>query len=116
MLSKIFAITKKEILQISRDKRSILIIFLLPVFLLILFGYAITLDVNNVKLAVYDKDKSETSRDFIASMTGSNYFKIISYVENDREVNEVLDRGVAQCVVVIPFNFSKDYKQKKLQT
>lgn len=113
MLSKIFAITKKEIYQIARDKRSVLIIFALPVFLLILFGYAITLDVNNVKLGVYDKDNSEASRNFISKLSGSKYFKIVSYAGSDGEVNELLDRGIVQCVVVIPVDFSKDISLNK---
>ncbi len=108
MLSKILSITKKEFWQISRDKRTLMIIFVLPVGLLILFGYAITLDINTIKLGVYDKDKSEASRDFINGFAGSSYFKIISYVDNDAGVNELLDRGIVQCVVVVPDNFSKD--------
>lgn len=96
-----------------RDKRSLMIIFVLPVFLLILFGYAITLDVNNIKLGVYDKDRTETSRDFISSFSSSPYFTIEGYVNGDKEVNEYLDRGIAQCVVVIPDEFSKDIANKK---
>lgn len=113
MLSKIFAISKKEIWQIMRDKRSLLIIFVLPVFLLILFGYAITLDVHDIQLAVYDMDKSETSRDFISTFSGSQYFEIVSYIDGDNSINELLDRGIAQCIMVIPQNFSKDIISKK---
>lgn len=113
MLSKIFAISKKEIWQIMRDKRSLLIIFVLPVFLLILFGYAITLDVHDIQLAVYDMDKSETSRDFISTFSGSQYFEIVSYIDRDNSINELLDRGIAQCIMVIPQNFSKDIISKK---
>ncbi|MEO8211446.1 MAG: ABC transporter permease [bacterium] len=112
MLSKILSISKKEFWQISRDRRTLMIIFGLPVFLLILFGYAITLDVNTIKLGVYDKDKTEASRDFINTFIGSSYFKIISYAESDEQVNELLDRGVVQCVVVVPVNFSKDLASK----
>lgn len=113
MLNKILSISKKEFWQISRDKRTLLIIFALPVFLLILFGYAITLDINMIKLGVYDKDKTESSRDFINGFIGSSYFKIIIYANSDAEVNELLDRGIVQCVVVIPVDFSKDLASKK---
>ncbi|MDQ3018960.1 MAG: ABC transporter permease [Bacteroidota bacterium] len=112
MLSKILSISKKEFWQISRDKRTLIIIFGLPVFLLILFGYAITLDVNTIKLGIYDKDKTEASRDFINNFIGSSFFKIISYAESDKEVNELLDRGIVQCVVVVPTDFSKDLASK----
>ncbi len=113
MLSKIYSISKKEFWQISRDKRTLMIIFILPVSLLILFGYAITLDINTIKLGVYDKDRTEASRDFINGFIGSSYFKIISYVNTDKEVNELLDRGKVQCVVVVPENFSKDLADKR---
>ena len=113
MLSKIYSISKKEFWQISRDKRTLMIIFILPVSLLILFGYAITLDINTIKLGVYDKDRTEASRDFINGFIGSSYFKIISYVNTDKEVNELLDRGIVQCVVVVPVNFSKDLADKR---
>ncbi|MEO6719094.1 MAG: ABC transporter permease [Ferruginibacter sp.] len=113
MLSKILSITKKEFWQISRDKRTLMIIFVLPMTLLILFGYAITLDVNTIKISVYDKDHSEDSRDFINSFIGSSYFKIINYVNSDEEVNEMLDRGIVQCVVVVPVDFSKDLSSKR---
>ena len=113
MLSKIYSISKKEFWQISRDKRTLMIIFILPISLLILFGYAITLDINTIKLGVYDKDRTEASRDFINGFIGSSYFKIISYVNTDKEVNELLDRGIVQCVVVVPVNFSKDLADKR---
>jgi ABC-2 type transport system permease protein len=113
MLSKIFSISKKEFWQIGRDKRTLMIIFILPVSLLILFGYAITLDINMIKLGVYDKDRTEESRDFINGFIGSSYFNIVSYANSDAEVNELLDRGKVQCVVVVPVNFSKDLADKK---
>ncbi len=113
MLSKIYSISKKEFWQISRDKRTLMIIFILPVSLLVLFGYAITLDINTIKLGVFDKDRTEASRDFINGFIGSSYFKIISYVNADKEVNELLDRGKVQCVVVVPENFSKDLADKR---
>ena len=113
MLSKIISISKKEFWQIGRDRRTLMIIFILPVSLLILFGYAITLDINEIKLGVYDKDKTGDSRDFINGFIGSSYFKIISYANSDAEVNELLDRGKVQCVAVIPVNFSKDLAAKR---
>lgn len=113
MLNKIYSVSKKELRQISRDKRSLLIIFVLPVFLLTLFGYAITLDVNIIKLGILDKDKSEISREFINSLDGSFYFSIIKYIDSDDGINKLLDIGLVQCVVVVPDNFSKDLALKR---
>lgn len=113
MLNKILSISKKEFWQIFRDKRSLYIIFVLPIFLLILFGYAITLDVNSVTLGIYDKDKTESSRDFINSLRGSSYFKIITYINKENEINDLLNKGIVKCVVVIPDDFSKDLASKQ---
>lgn len=113
MLNKIYSVSKKELRQISRDKRSLLIIFVLPVFLLTLFGYAITLDVNVIKLGILDKDKSEISREFINSLDGSFYFSVIKYIDSDDGINKLLDIGLVQCVVVVPDNFSKDLALKR---
>lgn len=113
MLSRISAISKKELKQIFRDKRSLLILFVLPLFLLVLFGYAITLDIRNIKLGIYDNDKSEVSRSFIKTFSESPYFKIVTYLSNEREINEVIDRGIVQCVIVIPQKFSEDLGSNK---
>lgn len=113
MFSKVFAISRKEFWQIKRDKRSLLIIFALPIFLLTLFGYAITLDVNSIKLGIYDKDKTESSRDFINGLSSSSYFEIITYINSENQIDELLNRGIVQCVVVIPNDFSKDLASKQ---
>ncbi|MEO8666742.1 MAG: ABC transporter permease [Ignavibacteria bacterium] len=113
MLNKIFAISKKELWQIKRDKRSLIIIFVLPVLLLTIFGYAITLDVNTIKLGIYDQDKTEESRDFVNSFSGSQYFQINAYLDNEDEINFLLDHGTVQCVVVIPHNFAEALAKKE---
>ncbi len=74
---RVKAIAKKEMLQIRRDPLSLAMAFLMPALLLIIFGYAITLDVNNLTTIVYDRDRSSMSREFIAELTASGYFTIV---------------------------------------
>lgn len=81
--------------------------FFFPVFLLMIFGYAINFDVKHIKIAVLDKEKSIMSRDFIKSLQNSEYFDLVRYVNNYNEVDTYLDEKVAQCVVVIPNDLSK---------
>ena len=107
MFKRTFAIIKKETRQLRRDTRLLAVIFLFPVLLLIMFGYAVNFDVKNVKIAIYDHDKSQLSRDFINSLNSSEYFKITGYIDNKRDVNKFLDQKIALCVVVIPNDFSK---------
>lgn len=113
MLKRTIAIAKKEIRQLKRDTRLLFVIFFFPVFLLIIFGYAINFDVKHIQIAVYDQDKSELSRDFIRSLTNSEYFDLQYYLENDKNINSYLDEKKVQCVVVIPNDFSKNLNSRK---
>jgi len=113
MINRIKAIAKKELKQIFRDYRFLFVIIFLPLFLLIIFGYAVNFDVKNIKLAVLDKDMSEHSRELINSISSSNYFQITSYLSHDEEVKKVLDLKNAQVVLVIPNNFSEIIGQRK---
>ena len=102
MINRILAISKKETREILRDKRSLLIIFVLPVFLLIMFGYAVTLDIDEIKLGVLDNDRSPLSREFISTINSSAYFTIVSEIENDGEMFriEFLD-GSWECINIV---------------
>ena len=107
MLKKTIAIAKKEIRQLKRDTRLLLVIFFLPVFLLIIFGYAVNFDVKNISIAVYDQDRTDLSKEFIRSLATSEYFNLQFYVENEEQVNQFLDEKKVQCVAIIPDDFSK---------
>ncbi len=104
---RIKAIAKKEVLQIWRDPLSLAMAFLMPVILLLLFGYAITLDVNNITTIVYDADRSSMSRELMAELTASGYFSIVRNAEVQREIDVYLDTGKARVAVSIPVDFSK---------
>lgn len=107
LLKRTIAIIKKEVRQLIRDKRLLAVIFSFPVMLLIMFGYAVNFDVKHIKLAIYDQDRSKLSRDFLNSLSNSEYFNIIAYLNNYADINKYLDEKTAQCVVVIPNDFSK---------
>ncbi len=107
MFSRIKAVTKKEIKQLFRDKRMLFVVLFFPVFLLGVFGYAVSFDVKNIQLAIYDLDKSPESRDLINYLTSSNYFQAVNYISADSEIKTTLDDQEAQVVLVIPNDFSK---------
>lgn len=113
MFSRTRAIAKKEIKQLMRDKRMMFVLFFFPVFLLGVFGYAVDFDVQHVQLAVLDNNKSATSREFVNSLSSSEYFDIVMIVNNEEKIKEILDEKKAQAVLVIPKDFSRKLYGKK---
>jgi len=107
---KVQAIARKEFYHVIRDFRSLYLAFFLPFLLILLFGYALSLDVENVKVVVVDHDQTEFSRLFIDRLDASFYFQVQRYLPNTREVIKYLDQGQAIIGIVIPPGWSKDIK------
>jgi ABC-2 type transport system permease protein len=101
-------ITWKEFIQIVRDWRTLAVVVVLPLVMLVLYGYAINLDVKHVRLAVYDQDRSQASRDLIGAFSHGEYFDITAYLDGYDQVTDALDRGRAKAALVIPAAFSED--------
>lgn len=110
---RIRAIAKKEFKHLFRDIRMLLILIIFPVFLLGVFGYAVNFDVHHIKIAVYDEERSQISREYISALTQSTYFDLVGYISNDSQIKEILDSKKAQCVVVIPKDFSRKFYSKR---
>lgn len=106
-LNRVRAIVKKEFIQIIRDYRSLGLAFFVPVLLLSLFGFALSLDVNNIPLVIWNQDKSQESADFILNFKNSRSFKIVGYADNYHALQDDIDRRKAMIAMVIPENFSK---------
>ncbi len=106
-LKRVKAIAKKEFIQIIRDYRSLGLALVIPVVLLILFGFALSLDVDNVPLIIWDQDKTQVSSDFLLNFQNSRYFKIVGYFDNYGQLENYIDRKLALMAMVIPKDFSK---------
>jgi ABC-2 type transport system permease protein len=104
---RIKAVAKKELLHILRDPLSLAMAFLMPVILLVIFGYAITFDINTIPAVVVDQDRSNLSRGFVSALQESGYFSIVAYPERHGDIDGYLDSGKARLAVVIPPGFSK---------
>ena len=87
--------------------------FFIPALLIILFGYALTLDVDNVPLAIWNQDNSQISKDFIRNFKNSRYFQIVGYYNNYRDLIYQLDSDRAIMFMVIPKDFSKRLSLKE---
>jgi len=99
MFERLKAMLIKEFIQVFRDPKMRIIIFIIPVFQTIVFGYAVNTDVKDIKTAVYDLDNSPESRDLAARFAGSGYFRIVEYVYKDKRVEELIDKGTVKAVL-----------------
>ena len=105
---KAFAVAVKEFRQIARDRRTLMILLFVPAFFLLLYGYALNFDIRNIPLAVQDNDRSSASREVISAFVNSGYFQLIQDAPRPVDVDDVLNRGVARAVLVIPAGFGRD--------
>jgi ABC-2 type transport system permease protein len=98
----------KEFIQLLRDPKIKMIIFVIPTLQVLAFGYAVNLDVKNISTAVYDLDHSQSSRELIARFAESGYFKIEEYVNNESRARELIDQGKAQVLLRLNKGFEHD--------
>jgi ABC-2 type transport system permease protein len=110
---RVWAVARKEFLHVVRDGRSLLMAVATPVLLLTVFGYALTLDVDNVPMAVWDQSGTERSRELISrfggtrAYTGSRYFSIRRYVDNYAELERAIDTREVMMGLVVPRDFAQ---------
>jgi ABC-2 type transport system permease protein len=108
MRERIFAIIRKELSQLFRNRRTRMFLFVPPMFQLIIFGYAVNLDVDNLRMAWMDMDQSPQSHDLLASFQGSSRFLLTALPQSEKDIQNVLDRGDAQVVVRVMPGFGRD--------
>ena len=109
-IARLWAIARKEAIQLRRDARSLGLAFVLPVIMLILFGYAITTDVEHITTAIVDRDHTPESRALASAFSESNYFMVKATPQTDVGVEELIDLAKVRVVIVIPERFSADLK------
>jgi ABC-2 type transport system permease protein len=105
---KTLAVARKEMRQIGRDRRTLLILLFVPAFFLLVYGYALNFDIRHVRIAVQDNDRSTASRALISSFVNSGYFDLYGEVANDAEIARDIDRNNVRAVLVIPTRFGSD--------
>ncbi len=103
-MRKALAVGRKEFRQIMRDRRTLMILLFIPVFFLLLFGYALNFDIRHVTLAVEDWDDSVESRALVSAFLNSGYFDLAATVRSPEEIRRVMDTNAARAALVIPEN------------
>ncbi|MCF8266860.1 MAG: ABC transporter permease [Ignavibacteriales bacterium] len=106
MLNRIMSVLVKEIRQLRRDTKLLIVIFTFPAFLLVMFGYAVNFDVQNIRIGISDGAKNEMSRQIIEYFSSSDYFLLVSMPDSPDDIIHLLDEKKVQAVIVIPSDIS----------
>jgi ABC-2 type transport system permease protein len=112
-MRKTLAVASKELRQILRDRRSLLILLFVPAFFLLLYGYALNFDIRHVPLAVQDQDRSVKSRELVSSFVNSGYFALVGYEDSPAALDRLVDEGKVRAILAIPAGFDRDLSIRK---
>ena len=107
-MRKVLAVARKELRQIRRDRRTLMILLFVPALFLLLYGYALNFDIRHVGLAVDDRDRSSRSRALISAFINSGYFDLAADITSASELNRVFDRNQARAALIIPAGYGRD--------
>jgi ABC-2 type transport system permease protein len=109
-MRKAAAVARKELRQIARDKRTLTILLVVPVFFLLLFGYALNWDIRHVRLAVDDRDLTPESRSVVSAFVNSGYFDLVRATD-DRGVAALMNSNEVRAIIVIPKGLGRDLRR-----
>jgi len=112
-MKQFFSFVRKEFYHVLRDKRVLLILFGMPVVQVLLFGFALTNEVKNTKIAVLDDAKDEASRQITAKVAASRYFDIEQNLKTQRQLEKAFKKGKIKAALVFPSHFNEDIAQGK---
>lgn len=107
-MHRLAALLLKELNQMRREPRTLILSFVVPVALLLLFGYAVTFDIREIRMVVRDLDNTATSRHLTRAFFSSGYFRDVGRVVRQSEAERALDTGEAAAVLVLPRGFERD--------
>ena len=110
-IHRIKALAKKEFILVTRDTRSLAAAIFIPLLMIFLFGYALSLDVDRIPLLIVDQDKTPSSRELIQRLGDSRYFTITRYLNRTAEIEPALNRREALMALVIPSGYASLVKE-----
>jgi len=106
-MKRMWTIARKEFIHIIRDPRTLALAIFMPVMLLLLLGYAVATDIEDLPLAVADQSKTDISREFVDKYEVSGYFLATHYVDSEKDILELMDRGKVKAGILIPEDFGR---------
>jgi ABC-2 type transport system permease protein len=110
------AVALKELRQIRRDRRTLMILLFVPAFFLLVYGYALNFDIRHVRLAVQDNDRSTVSRELVSAFVNSGYFDLVADISGQADIDDLINRNEARAVLVIPSRFGADARLGRATT
>ena len=108
-MNRFLSFVRKEFLHIIRDRRTLLIMFGLPIVQVILFGFAITTEIRDANIAILDMSKDHITRDLTSKILSTGYFKLDGYLQSEEEVNEAFQKGRVKEVILFHKDFASDF-------
>jgi len=110
-MNRFIGFIKKEFYHIFRDRRTLFILFGMPIVQILLFGFAITNEINNVEIAILDHSKDETTQKIINKISASKYFNINQFIERETDIQTTFKKGRIKAVL----NFENDFSKKLIK-
>ena len=116
MIERLLVMLKKEFIQVFRDPKLRGLVILVPIVQTVVFGFAVTTDVRDIRTAVYDLDATQDSRDLLSRFTRSGYFRVIENIATDARARELLDSGDVRTLLRVNRGFSEDLQAGRTAT
>lgn len=110
---RFISIVKKEFIQLKRDKASFGIAIIMPILMILLFGYSVNTELKNISMAVLDQNNSKESRELISSYENTGYFNVVSREKSIEKVKEKIDKGEIHAALIIPPDFSNKIEKNE---
>jgi ABC-2 type transport system permease protein len=107
-LRRVRAIARKEIIQVWRDPRSLMVVLLMPLMQMALLGYGVNLDIRNVTICTFDREGSQRSEALMKSFQASSYFRIVETERDYNGVKQAIDAGRCKMAIIVPPDFSQE--------
>ena len=112
-MKQLYTFVKKEFLHVLRDKRTLMVLFGMPIVQILLFGFALSTEVKDTKLAILDQDKTQSSIELISKLDANQYFDIDRNLKSIAEAEDAFKGGKIKMILVIPAQFSQDMNSGK---
>src|SRR6056297_3244857 len=112
-MKRFVGFVRKEFIHIFRDRRTLLILFGMPIAQILIFGYVVTNEIKEARIAIYDQSKDAVTREITDKILSSGYFRLARHIESDRQIKETFQKGEVREIIVFEPNFDEKLTRQK---